>query len=305
MALAIFISGCTTDVPAKAAAEAPKAVAAPTLKLPAGSSAIEGYVLDDEMVPIVGAEVSIRGLPLATLSRIDGRFFLGPMTPGNHELVAQHAGHGTRVRSFATPADETLLVAVVLYPVPLPQAHETLVAQKGLLACGVAAQAQLNGAFMLYTSDLYHDCALRPASAAHLGRNPADEIADRSGLAWVVDHTEHWTSASFEVRWTQGSAFANRLSATVSGLCGSKAVTFLTGSGPSPLRLTRAAPGIETFLKDSGTEACGSSAACDGDGCSLASLVRAAPTPQGTQAAASGFALQQAFEATLRIGYGA
>lgn len=304
LGVAVLLSGCAGDAAPKQAVTSVKSAPEPVVRLPAGASAVEGYVIDDEMAPVFGAKVSVNGLPLATLSRVDGRFFLGPMTPGSYHVSAEHEGYKAAGRVFQAKADETLLIALVLYPLPSPEAYETVSSQKGIVACGAAAKVTANGLAALYQDDLYQDCSVRSGSAIATNRPIGSEVNlnDRSGLTWAARDTAAWDMASLEVRWAHGSGLSQRLSASVSGPCGTKMVELLSGSGVSPLKVTRSESGVKSFLKDSGETACSTPVACDGSGCSLVSIVRAAPSVQGGSSGA-GLAVQQAFEATLVLGY--
>lgn len=302
LGVAIFVSGCTADAAPKALVEN-KAAEPAVVKLPAGASAIEGYVIDDEMAPIAGAEVSVLGLPLVALTRDDGRFFLGPVTPGAHEVTARHEGYGDRSRSFTTQPDETLLVAMVLRTVPLAQPYTAVVSQKGMVGCSAAAAVQPGVGATLLASDVYQDCGLRTVGVATNNQPLNTQLDDRSSLAWSAENPANWETAALEVRWTHGSPLAQHLAASLAGPCGSKPVTLLSGFGASPLKLARAAPGVNSFIRDADTNGCTGQASCDPNGCSLTSAIRAAPSSQGAAGAGAGLALQQSFEATLTLGY--
>lgn len=301
LGVAVLLSGCASSAAPKAETVTGTKDERTTVRLPPGASAIEGYVIDDEMKPLMGAHVQVSGLPLRTLSDANGRFFLGPVTPGTYEVLAERTGHEARSRSFTTKADETLLVAMVLRAAALPEPYQALDVQKGILACGIGAQVHA-ASFDAYQGDLYQDCAPATGAAWNSARPVPTDVNDRSRLAWSARNTEDLHGAKFEVRWTAGTAFAQRLSAFIGSDCAQKPLVLLAGDGASPLKLERARPGVDGFVRQGGSSDCGEEPPCQTGSCALRSQIRAAPSAQSAGAGV-GAAIQQSFEATLTLQY--
>jgi hypothetical protein len=90
-ALALVVSGCTEVASTTPLDTAASSAAAPSVSADAGS--IQGFVFDDEQLPLAGAEVYLQELARTTQTDASGAYTLNDIVPGTHAIFAQRAGY--------------------------------------------------------------------------------------------------------------------------------------------------------------------------------------------------------------------
>lgn len=100
---------------------------------------LEGTVVDDALVPVVGAEVILDGLVRAVAGDV-GEFAFD-VEPGVHEIVAVKEGYAAATVSLEVSAGELRRFAVTLVPSAIAEAyHETRI-QSGQIGCSTGYRA--------------------------------------------------------------------------------------------------------------------------------------------------------------------
>jgi hypothetical protein len=85
------------------------------------SGAVLGTVTSTEGgTPLAFARVSVVGTKTTTLSRVDGRFSLGPLAAGTSVLQIRLAGYSTVLTAVTVPERDTALVSITLEPAGVP-----------------------------------------------------------------------------------------------------------------------------------------------------------------------------------------
>ncbi len=104
--LSMLLAGCAGDKSAAKATNAPL-TADPAL-VTEDTGAIRGTVLDEELAPVVGAAIGIRGAGNSsnTVSSQDGKFSFSYLNPGNWEIVVGAAFYEGATRRVTVQAGE-------------------------------------------------------------------------------------------------------------------------------------------------------------------------------------------------------
>lgn len=132
------LAGCTGGNPGPAAtSQAP--VASGPAEYDETTGAIEGFVTDDEIQPIVGATIGILQLPDSIrLTDAAGRYVLSNVPPGTYQLAATALGYDSAGRSVVVEAGAVTEANLILAALPvLAPYYETFVFT-GFISCGVA-----------------------------------------------------------------------------------------------------------------------------------------------------------------------
>lgn len=87
VAAGVLLAGCSGDPGAGAAGTPAASEEAPAM--------LQGLVLTQAIVPIAGANVTVRPGDLSNTTDAEGRFLLGPLAPGLYELTVSADGYAT------------------------------------------------------------------------------------------------------------------------------------------------------------------------------------------------------------------
>jgi hypothetical protein len=103
------------------------------------SGSIHGFVLDDQVLPLRGADVAIVALELSTMTDEDGEFTLNDVPPGTHSLFASKLGYESRGEKVDVVAGEVRELQVVLVPMAIAEPHHESIPFAGEFQCSLAA----------------------------------------------------------------------------------------------------------------------------------------------------------------------
>ncbi|HLE46974.1 MAG TPA: carboxypeptidase-like regulatory domain-containing protein, partial [Candidatus Thermoplasmatota archaeon] len=117
LALVLTMAGCADTEAAPAAASSTAPAAEPSAAADVGS--ITGRVVDDELVPIKGAELALTPSGAKTTSDEAGAFTFNDLTPGTHVLYAVALGYVANQFKVEVAAGEVTTKDIQLKPVPL------------------------------------------------------------------------------------------------------------------------------------------------------------------------------------------
>jgi len=131
LVVALMIAGC-------AGRSTPSAVT-PTSAAPDGNSGnIVGLLVDDEQVPVAGADLWLAvDETLRTISDETGRFSLRNVPAGEQTVRVSAKGFKTAEQRVALPAGETVQVTILLTPIPRAVARMSLYQAEAIIELGV------------------------------------------------------------------------------------------------------------------------------------------------------------------------
>lgn len=134
-------SGCVGGEGADVkASNPPPSAAPPTVTEDTGS--ISGTVLDDEALPIVGADVAIiGGGEYGSKTDDGGKFTINEVPPGSVKIVAQKLGFESIGRNVDVLAGEVATVTLTLKAIEIVNAYHDTFDFNGMFVCGVSSPA--------------------------------------------------------------------------------------------------------------------------------------------------------------------
>lgn len=103
-----------------------------------GSGAIGGLVTNEEFMPLVGAELTIREIPDSyAITDSEGRFSFSFVPPGEVRVLAQQLGYEPIVVAVTVAAGEESEVRLVLKAIAVAVPYPELVTNNGIIRQGV------------------------------------------------------------------------------------------------------------------------------------------------------------------------
>jgi hypothetical protein len=100
--------------------------------------AIEGAVLDDQALPLEGAQVGLRDSEASGRTGGDGRFLLSNIEPGSYDLLVSKVGYTSIAKRVAVEAGKTTAVPIELKPVAVAAPRYETNSTAGRFECSVA-----------------------------------------------------------------------------------------------------------------------------------------------------------------------
>jgi hypothetical protein len=260
------------------------------------SGSIHGIVVDDLLLPVSSANVTIDDLQRALVTNNAGVFAFADVPIGEHALLVSAHGYGSVSLKVDVIAETTSHADVTLKRVATDDAYYNIQVGKGLFGCGATYRQSIttvNGAFFGLAG-----CA---TGAEYTGLDDFvwdTVISDQLGL---------WRGGSFETEWVSNQAFGNGMVQdwAVRGCDNNRNATFTRDAGPSPLSETLNAFQLDYRLKDMTENAtCGSgdnrfeaNTRCnDVDGCQIQNRMFSWPSTFGQGSNVDiGITIQQQF----------
>ena len=139
---ALLLAGCaaseggTTGVTTTSAA--PPSVSAET-------GSIQGSVLSEDQLPIVGAEVAIIETKASTKTDDTGKFVFNDLVPGTYKVIAQRLGYSSAARSVEVKAQEILELKLTLAAIAVnDDPVRELKIFDGMVQCSVSVFTPIN-----------------------------------------------------------------------------------------------------------------------------------------------------------------
>lgn len=118
----MVLAGCLAGSPgAKKDSIVPST--APPAEHGESTGAVRGYVVDDEAVPVGGAELLVASLNATTLSAEDGGYTFSNLPPGQYAIVASKIGYAPATVSVAVGADQQVRKDIILNPLQVFLPH--------------------------------------------------------------------------------------------------------------------------------------------------------------------------------------
>lgn len=254
MVLMLVVSGCVEGD----ATAGPRHVA--DLGGTSELGSVHGIVVDDVLLPVSTANVTIEGINRTLVTNNAGVFAFEDVPIGTHAILVSAHGYGSVSVKVDVLAEETSHVDVTLERVATADAYYVTKIGAGLFGCGATYRQSIttfNGAFF-------------GASVCTAPQNEVNETGIDLGLddfVWqtiLSDKLSVWRGGSFETEWTSNQAFGNGMVQdwAVRGCDNNRNATFTRDAGPSPLTETLNAFQLDYRLSDMTENAeCGPSSA--------------------------------------------
>jgi hypothetical protein len=207
-AAAVILAGCVTEE----GSEAPARPVNVDAEFGEDTGAIVGLVLDEEQLPIAGAEVAIPALEKTTRTADDGRFALNHLPPGTHELTVLALGYQPatqRVEVEPGRATDAILIELQALPSDAPFSRTDI--RRGTLS-GLM--------WKLTPTCIYTDVhpLVKTCGGVRFGEIEAPVVGHiTQGCAVCETHTRdfddftpEWQTIVGEVRWTPQSGVTGK-----------------------------------------------------------------------------------------------
>ena len=173
------------------------------------TGAIRGIVLNEDLLPVAGAEASIPTLGLSATTNAEGRFLMSHVEPGTHALHVLRIGFEEARRDVTVAAGRVTDVEVPLTVLALAEPFHLVHTQRGLFGCGASwapgIPPEPGPGFndLPGTEGLPHRIG-GIAGCGILDETPLEDF-DEFQLDGEVDTgfpTSQWMSSVFEMTWT-------------------------------------------------------------------------------------------------------
>lgn len=181
LALVLALAGC---------AQSP----APAAELVVAGPVVEGWIVDERLVPVAGVAVSLAGLGLATATDAAGHYRLDAPRGADLLVVTNAEGFRPQTRSVGAQSGERHLVNFTLERIPDAEPFHVVTTHTGTVRCGVVA--------------IVAEDQSRPHE--HQGVRCSQLLNDTSNV-WTYTLPTNSTGVVVEVAWTPQSELAQAL----------------------------------------------------------------------------------------------
>jgi carboxypeptidase family protein len=168
----LFFSGCTeSSKDAEAGEPAKPAVTSDDL------GGIEGYVMDEESVPVSNAQIGIRGTEFLATADGDGKYSFSLVPPGTYSMDALRLGYHPSVTTVTVVAGEVTPVDITLAILAAPVPYAEIRHHTGKVGLGVA----------FIRSATCSECGSQETSYWNIGGIPEDFAGLLAEATWDTD----------------------------------------------------------------------------------------------------------------------
>jgi hypothetical protein len=182
----LVLAGCAGGPEATAADD--EAVAGPA-EFDDQTGGVEGIVLDDEDLPVAGAQVALIEAAVETLSDASGKFALSNVPPGRYTLAVQKLGYQSDARSIEVVQGQPTTVQVALVKIVLHTPYQQVWGDTGYFECSSTLLGSTG------------PCGFLP----FVGSTPVQDLWTENKRHWVYNVGPGTMSVFNEMTWNQGS----------------------------------------------------------------------------------------------------
>jgi len=129
-ALVLFLAGCTGGGGSAQSVSAPSEAS-----FGEDEGAVNGRVYDEEILPVVDANVGLLELKLETRTDAEGRFIFSHLVPGNYTLGVARLGYEPYAKHVTVTAGASLDVDVTLKVIQVRTAYKEIWTDRGFFEC--------------------------------------------------------------------------------------------------------------------------------------------------------------------------
>lgn len=288
-AMVVGFSGCVSN-------EAAAPPVAADIGYGSEFGSIHGIVVDDSLLPVSGAIVTLVADGRATKTNSDGVFAITLVPVGEQRLLVEALGYGSIAANIQISAEQTTHVDLTMSRVATAEAYHVAKIGRGLFGCGetyrqglwtVSGVPYLGGAFFGISA------------CPNLSGDPDQDITWNTELS---DNITLWRGAAFETEWRSTQAFGNGMVQdwAVTGCANNRNATFTRDTGPSPLREVLNAFQLDYRLNDLPNSSCNGDERCNLEGCEIMNRMFSWPSTFGQDSLFDiGITIQQTFTTYL------
>lgn len=132
----LVLSGCTSADSANSADTSQSAQPEPSVD--ASTGAIQGFVTDDSLSPIAGAEVGVQELGATSRTDGTGRFVLNGLAEGSYAVAVQKLGYSAAAKRIDVRAGEITEASFQLVALAIEESYHVSQSGSGRFGCGFA-----------------------------------------------------------------------------------------------------------------------------------------------------------------------
>lgn len=138
LVFSLALAGCAGDSAPKSSSDA-----APVPTADDSTGSVTGRILTDELQPIQGADVGIRGQPsFVAQSDVEGRFTFNGVAPGRINIDAQKLGYSSAAKPSDIVAGEVVEVQIILTPIAVQsEGYPQMIPLKAYMQFGATTPA--------------------------------------------------------------------------------------------------------------------------------------------------------------------
>ena len=277
--LAFVLAGCADAEPAAPASTE-------MTDDPAGAMGnLRGLVIDDALVPVSGANVTLSTVERTVRTNVDGSFLFDNVPVGEHTLVVEASGIASVSKDVTIAEGETAYVEVSVEHVRSEVGYYVTKVGRGILACGATYRQGFT-------------TAIGPFLGGGCNVINATGLDVSTYFTWLSDNLSAWRGGAAETEWTSTQAFGNGLVQdwAVIGCANNRNATFGRDTGPSPLRNLLGSFELDYRLQDLPNSSCEGHERCNDEGCHMINRIFSWPSTQPEEAPVDvGITLQQTF----------
>ena len=215
IALSILVAGCA-DTPALTTPGQGKGPISESELLDEETGAIQGHVSTEELLPIAGALVALRGTEFTDVTDENGFFLLRSVPPGSHTLDVVALGYASTARLAKVDVGQVLNVELTLAAIAVAElGYVSVLQHSGFLECAMGA--------VVFVAP----CTYGYRSAWGNAHNAGVNISSATGLPSDLHNNKFWLNFTIqpgadqliaELVWDAGSAAATTMQLFI--LCG-------------------------------------------------------------------------------------
>lgn len=144
MVAAIVLAGCVGGTP-PSPSESPPATTAPPATVTAETGSIEGRVINEETLPIVGAAVALQDSDQKASTDEAGVFVFNDLAPADYTIFASKLGYSSAAKKVSVTAGEVANVQLQLQAIDLDnESFFVTLPFEGFMVCSVSAFSPVN-----------------------------------------------------------------------------------------------------------------------------------------------------------------
>jgi len=214
VSLSLLLAGCA-DTPAVSTIGGKGPISDADL-LDEDTGAIQGHVSTEDLLPIQGALVALRGTEFSDVSDENGFFLFRGVPPGQHTLDVVALGYSAVGRLVSVEAGQVANIAISLTTIAIPDlAYVAVLQTSGFLECALGARVFVAPCTYGYRSiwGNAHNAGINLTSLAGL---PSDLHDNKFWLNFTINPGAQQLIA--ELVWEPGSAAATTMQLFI--LCG-------------------------------------------------------------------------------------
>lgn len=243
LVLGVVLAGCAATPPADEA-DAAAAFDDLPVTVSATTGAIVGIVVDERIVPVVGAEVRVTGVGFEREATTDdqGRFVFSDLAPGTYFLAVSSLLHEAAqtsvevVAGVADPAPVKVLLGRLFTQEPFTEQHK----HDGFIQCNQAGVVYATAPCITdFTGLVYSQTGVVPPGCTQAGCAPQLRQVQQESRGFHVGVGPGWQQIVWELVWTESAETFERMGLTVSYNVTQRPAShnYLSQGGESPMRV--------------------------------------------------------------------